>query len=138
MPPHLHHYYANLIPGLDSSLRHPGKSAETIRVKLSIHLAFKTYRDGTLQFLDGTIIALLAYTQAASGEWNNFVRAAAERQGLPPEAMTKLLAGSSVAGLAMNVQFRSRTPTNMPRPRAGASLSSPMASQIARLSTEPA
>ena len=32
-------------------------------------------------------------------------RAAAERQGLPPEQVTKLLADSFVAGPAMNVQF---------------------------------
>src|SRR5262249_3158566 len=46
-----------------------------------------------------------AYRAVTSEENNAVFRAAAERQGLPPEQTAKLLAESIVAGPPMNVQF---------------------------------
>ena len=44
-------------------------------------------------------------TEVASEENNRVFRAAAEHQGLPADQIEKLLAASSVAGPATNVQF---------------------------------
>src|SRR5262245_45813362 len=74
-------------------------------IKLGNNLAIKAYRDGKLPFPDGAIIARLAYNQVASEENNKVFRAAAEQQGWPAEQIEKLLAASSVAGPATNVQF---------------------------------
>src|SRR5262249_22255484 len=67
-------------------------------------VAIKAFRDGTLPFPDGAMIARLAYHQVTSEENNNLLRGVLERQGLSPEAVSRLLAGSFVAGPATNVQ----------------------------------
>jgi hypothetical protein len=82
-----------------------GAPLNDLRVKLGNDLAVKALRDGTLPFPDGAIIARLAYARVTSQENNKVFQAAAERQGLAPEAVTKLLDGSFVAGPATNVQF---------------------------------
>ena len=75
-----------------------------LRVKLGNDLAIQAYRAGT-PCPEGAIIARLAYRSVASEENNKVVPAAAEKQGLPSEQISKLLAGSSVAGPPINVQF---------------------------------
>src|SRR5215510_14074667 len=82
-----------------------GQPVNDIRIKLGNDLAIKAYRDGKVPFPDGAIIARLAYTQVSSEENNKVFRAAAEAQGLSVEQIDKLLAASSVAGPATNVQF---------------------------------
>jgi hypothetical protein len=82
-----------------------GAPVNDIRIKLGNDLAIKAYREKRVPFPDGAIIARLAYTQVASEENNKVFRAAAEQQGLPADQIEKLLAASSVAGPATNVQF---------------------------------
>jgi hypothetical protein len=87
------------------SLAQVGQPVNDLRVKLGNDLAIKAFRDDTRPFPDGAIIARLAYQQVTSEENNRVFRAAAEKRGLPPEQIEKLLAGSTVAGLPTNVQF---------------------------------
>jgi hypothetical protein len=82
-----------------------GGKLNDLRVKLGNDVAIKAYREGKVPFPDGTIIARLAWRQVTSEENNIAFRRAAERQGLSPEEITKLLAESFVAGPAVNVQF---------------------------------
>lgn len=82
-----------------------GGNLNDLRAKLGNDVAMNAYREGRLPFADGTIIARLAWRQVTSEENNIAFRRAAERGGLPPEEITKLLAESSVAGPAKNVQF---------------------------------
>ena len=86
------------------SVAHVGEPINDLRVKLGNDLAIKAYRDGT-PFPDGAIIARLAYRAVTSDENNKVFRAAAEKQGVAPDQITKLLAGSVVAGSPTNVQF---------------------------------
>ena len=86
------------------SVAHVGEPINDLRVKFGNDLAIKAYRDGT-PFPDGAIIARLAYRAVTSDENNKVFRAAAEKQGVAPDQITKLLAGSVVAGSPTNVQF---------------------------------
>ncbi len=86
------------------SVANVGEPVNDLRVKLGNDPAIKSYREGT-PFPDGAIIARLAYRAVTSEENNKVFRAAAERQGVPPEQITKLLAGSFIAGPATNAQF---------------------------------
>ncbi len=86
------------------SIAHVGEPVNDLRVKLGNDLAIKAYREGT-PFPDGAIIARLAYKAVTSEENNKVFRVAAEKQGLTPNQIEKLLAGSFVAGPATNVQF---------------------------------
>jgi hypothetical protein len=87
------------------SLASVGAPVNDLRVKLGNDAAIDAYRSGTRPFPDGTIIARLAYKQAASEENNKVFRAAAEQRGVPAEQIEKLLAASFVAGAPTNVQF---------------------------------
>ena len=87
------------------SVAQVGPPLNDLRVKLGNDIAVKAYRDGARTFPDGAIIARLAYNQVASEENNRIFRAAAEQRGLPADQIEKLLAASSVAGPAVNVQF---------------------------------
>ena len=82
-----------------------GDPVNDLRVKLGNDVAIKAFRDGRRPFPDGTIIARLAYRRVTSEENNAAIRPLAERSGLPPEQVTKLLDESFVAGPATNVQF---------------------------------
>lgn len=86
------------------SIANVGEPVNDLRVKLGNDLAIKAYREGT-PFPDGAIIARLAYRAVTSEENNKVFRVAAEKQGVPPDQITKLLAGSFVAGSPTNVQF---------------------------------
>jgi Cytochrome P460 len=86
------------------SIANVGDPVNDLRVKLGNDLAIKAYREGT-PFPDGAIIARLAYRAVTSEENNKVFRVAAEKQGVPPEQITKLLAGSFVAGSPTTVQF---------------------------------
>ena len=87
------------------SVAQVGDPVNDLRVKLGNDVAIEAFRDGTRPFPDGTIIARLAYHQVTSEENNAAIRPLAERSGLPPEQVTKLLDESFVAGPATNVQF---------------------------------
>lgn len=86
-------------------MAHVGGNLNDLRVKLGNDVAIKTYREGKLPFPDGTIIARLAWRQVTSEENNEVLRRTLERGGLSPEATSKLLAESFVAGPATNVQI---------------------------------
>jgi hypothetical protein len=86
------------------SVANVGEPVNDLRVKLGNDLAMKAYREGT-PFPDGAMIARLAYRAVTSEENNKVFRIAAEKQGLSPDQITKLLAGSFIAGPATNVQF---------------------------------
>lgn len=86
------------------SVANVGEPVNDLRIKLGNDLAIKAYREGT-PFPDGAIIARLAYRAVTSEENNKVFRAAAEKQGVPPDQITKLLGGSFVAGPPTNVQF---------------------------------
>ena len=87
------------------SVAHVGAPLNDLRIKLGNDIAIKAYQDRTLPFPDGATIARLAYRQVTSEENNNLLRGVLEGQGLSPEAVSKLLAESFVAGPATNVQF---------------------------------
>jgi len=87
------------------SIARVGGVVNDLRVKLGNDIAIKAYRGGKPWFPDGAIIARLAYRAVASQENNAVIGAAAARQGLTPEQVTKLLAESVVAGPALNVQL---------------------------------
>src|SRR5262245_52081026 len=84
------------------SMARVGEPLNDLRVKLGNDLAVKAFRDATA-FPDGAIIARLAYNAVTSEENNKVFRFAAEKQGLPPDKIDKLLAGSFVAGTPQNV-----------------------------------
>ena len=87
------------------SIARVGGRVNDMRAKLGNDVAIRAFRDGnTNPFPDGTIIARLAWNQAASEENNDAVRPLLERQ-LGPEAVQKILAESFVAGPPTNVQF---------------------------------
>jgi hypothetical protein len=86
------------------SIARVGGPVNDMRAKLGNDVAIRAYRDGTMPFPDGTIIARLAWNAVTSEENNNALRPALER-GLGPEAAQKTLAESFVAGPATNVQF---------------------------------
>jgi hypothetical protein len=86
------------------SVARVGNPLNDMRAKLGNAVAIRAYRQGTLPFPDGTIIARLAYNQATSEEDNNAVRGILERQ-YSPEVVQKLLNESFVAGPPTNVQF---------------------------------
>ena len=88
---------------LVSVAREEGK-LDDFRAILGNDAAIKAYREGTLPFPDGTIIARLAWKQTTSEENNRALGPVAEKQ-LGPEGAQKLLSQSFVAGPALNVQF---------------------------------
>jgi len=80
---------------LISVARLAGGKLKQLRAQLGNDIAMKAFREGTLPFPDGTIIAALHWDEAASEE-NNKVLAS----GFPGAGLQ-----SSVAGSAENVQF---------------------------------
>lgn len=86
------------------SVAHIGGPVNDVRAKLGNDVAIKAFRDGTLPYPDGTIIARLAWTCVQSEDNNRAIRPLLE-QRLSPDAAQKVLAESFVAGPAINVQF---------------------------------
>ena len=86
------------------SVARVGGSQNDLRAKLGNDVAMKAYRDATLPFPDGTILARLAWTQVVS-EQNNKALGPFVESRLGADAAQKLLADSFVAGPATNVQF---------------------------------
>jgi hypothetical protein len=72
-----------------------GNTLKQLRAQLGNDIAIKAFREGTLPFPDGAIIAALHWNEASSDE-NNKVLAS----GFPGAGLQ-----SSVAGSAVNVQF---------------------------------
>jgi hypothetical protein len=87
-----------------------------VRVKLGNDIAIKAFRDDSLPFPDGTVIARLAYKQITSEENN---KALGHVQ-------------SFVAGPGTNLEFMIKDSKNMLRPAAGVSRSSPTANPTTR------
>ncbi len=81
-----------------------GKPLNDMRAKLGNDVATRAFREGTVPFPDGTIIARLAWSQVASEDNNKAFRAILQ-QRLSPDVLQKLLSESFVAGHATNVQF---------------------------------
>src|SRR5262245_53453784 len=86
------------------SIARVGTPLNDMRAKLGNELAMKAYREGRTPFPDGTIIARLAWNQAASQEDNDAVRPLLER-AFGADTTAKILSESFVAGRASNVQF---------------------------------
>jgi hypothetical protein len=86
------------------SVARVGAPLNDIRAKLGNDVAMKAYRDGTLPFPDGTIIARLAWKQTASEENNRAIAPLIEKQ-LGADVAQKMLSESFIAGAATNVQF---------------------------------
>jgi len=82
-----------------------GPPLSDIRAKLGNDVAINAFRQGTIPYPDGTIIARLAWKQVASKENNDAFRLEAAEQGLSHDATQKLLNGTFAAGPATNVQF---------------------------------
>ncbi|MBV8082281.1 MAG: cytochrome P460 family protein [Candidatus Eremiobacteraeota bacterium] len=83
-----------------------GSPVNDVRAKLGNDIAINAYRQGTIPFPDGAIIARLAWKKhATSGETNNAIRLQATQAGLSPDAIQKLLDETFVAGPATNIQF---------------------------------
>ena len=100
------------------SLAHEEGSLHSFAAVLGNDTAIKAYRDGTLPFPDGTIIAALHYSHSPSEENNKVF---GQAQSFTPGAPT-------------NIQFMIyRTRKNMRRPAAGGmDTSAPMANQAAK------
>jgi hypothetical protein len=86
------------------SVARVGAPLNDIRAKLGNDVATRAFREATIPFPDGTIIARLAWNQVSSEENNRAFTAILERR-LSPDALQKLLSESFVAGPATNVQF---------------------------------
>jgi hypothetical protein len=82
-----------------------GRPVNDIRAKLGNDIAINAFRQGTIPYPDGTIIARLAWKRATSTETNDAIRAEATARGLSPDAVQKLLNETFVAGAPTNVQF---------------------------------
>src|SRR4030095_3733586 len=102
------------------SVANVGEPVNDLRVKLGNELAIKAAREGT-PFPDGAIIARLAYRAVTSEENNKVFRVAAEKQGVAPEQITKLLAGRLWRFLLQMFSSWSKTRRGMPRLEVGAS-----------------
>lgn len=87
------------------SVARVGANLKDLRAKLGNDVAIKAYREGKLPFPDGTIIARLAWRQARPDENDEMLHRTLEKGGVSPEALSKLLADSFVAGAPTNVQF---------------------------------
>jgi hypothetical protein len=81
-----------------------GGNLNDLRAKLGNDVAINAYRERTLPFPDGTIIARLAWSQVIPEQSNKAVSPHAERR-VEADALQALLADSFVAGPATNVQF---------------------------------
>jgi hypothetical protein len=86
------------------SVARVGAPLNDMRAKLGNEIAIRAYREGKMPFPDGTIIARLAWKQAASEEDNQAVRPILERT-FSPDAVQKLIDESFVAGPAINLQL---------------------------------
>ncbi len=82
-----------------------GGPLNDIRAKLGNDIAISDFRQGTIPYRDGAIIARLAWKQAHDPQTDNAFRLQAQQAGLDAAAIAKLLSGSAVAGTATNVQF---------------------------------
>jgi hypothetical protein len=98
----------NLPPGYRDwaliSIARLGGKVNDLRAKLGNDVAIKAYRQGTLPFPDGAIIARLAWKAVPSEENNEALRPFVE-QKLGKAEGDRLLADSFVAGPATNIQF---------------------------------
>jgi len=98
----------NLPPGYRDwtliSIARLGGKANDLRAKLGNEVAIKAYRQQTLPFPDGAIIARLAWKAVPSEENNDALRPFFEQQ-LGKAEGDRLIADSFVAGPATNIQL---------------------------------
>lgn len=98
----------NLPPGYRDwtliSIARLGGKANDLRAKLGNDVAIKAYRQGTLPFPDGAIIARLAW-KGVPNEENNEALGPFFEQELGKAEGDRLLADSFVAGPSINIQF---------------------------------
>jgi hypothetical protein len=87
----------------------PGGELRQLRAQLGNDLAIKAFRDGTLPFQDGAIIAALHWNEESSDFDNQALAAGFPGLGLQ----------SSFAGSAVSVQFMVKDSKNTPHPAAG-------------------
>jgi hypothetical protein len=87
----------------------PGGELRQLRAQLGNDLAIKAFRDGTLPFPDGAIIAALHWNEESSDFDNQALAAGFPGLGLQ----------SSFAGSAVNVQFMVKDSKNTPHLAAG-------------------
>jgi hypothetical protein len=81
-----------------------GPPFNDVRAKLGNPIAIKAYRERTIPFPTGAIIARLAWKQVTSELNNGAFRQDASAEHLSQDGLEKLLATSFVAGPATNVQ----------------------------------
>ena len=86
------------------SVAHVGGTQNDLRAKLGNATAIKAFREGTLPFPDGSIIARIAWGAVNSEENNKLIGPLLEPK-LGKETAQRLLSESFVAGPATNVQF---------------------------------
>ena len=103
-----------------------GGELKQLRAELGNDLAIKAFREGTLPFPDGAIIAALHWNEESS-DFNNKVLAA----GFPGAGLQ-----SSFAGSAVNVQFMVKDSKSTPRPAAGDTPTSRTANPAMRRCTQ--
>ena len=82
-----------------------GPPLNDVRAKLGNEIAMKAFREGTIPYPDGAIIARLAWKQTTSEENNTAFRLEGQEKGLSPAVIAKAIDSSFVAGAATNVQF---------------------------------
>ena len=105
-----------------------GGELKQLRAELGNDLAIKAFRDGTLPFPDGAIIAALHWNEVSSDSDNRVLAAGFPKLGLQ----------SSFAGSAVNVQFMVKDSKSTPRPAAGDSPTSRTANLAMRRCTKSA
>jgi hypothetical protein len=98
----------NLPPGYRDwtliSVARLGGKANDLRAKLGNDVTIKAYRQGTLPFPDGAIIARVAWKAVPSEENNDALRPFVEQE-LGKAEGDRVIAESFVAGPATNIQF---------------------------------
>jgi hypothetical protein len=83
-----------------------GPPVNDVRAKLGNNVAMSAFRQGTIPYPDGTIIARLAWKQTpAPPQTVDALRLEAQQVGLSADVIAKALSRTFVAGPATNVQF---------------------------------
>ena len=82
-----------------------GSPVNDIRAKLGNSIAIDAFRQGTIPYPDGSVIARLAWKRVSSEQTNNAIAQEAKERGLGADAIQKLLSETFVAGSPTNVQF---------------------------------
>lgn len=82
-----------------------GAPISDVRAKLGNDVAIAAFRQGTIPYPDGSIIARIAWKQSSDSLTINSLRQQAQALGMSEAAIAKALSGTFVAGNPTNVQF---------------------------------